>query len=458
MGPERERVERAVTPAKRKLETRDLPIEELEKHTVRPPPFETREQNGHPVRQDSREVKQESREQTVQPSSVSAVSASPGMARKARRIYHRTAPVYAMQYKEGVNLKNRNFILFKPKHNYVPHVPHVNGKAGGKAGTVVKTEHASRQTSPEEKRSMAPSQTPTAAHAPMPPPVMQIPNAGMPLGPWETCISNVKPLNEMAKTVADFLFVTVVNNPDRGEIQHLRIPFEIEAKLGTIIDKSRNSRVDLPVVTECVLAETDQWAFRSEMSFPQHKAFNEYLNECTKTALQGRGKRVPVDYEHRRETDRFYELPDAQRKQLPGCMQSLFDRDGRRSVKVRASYSQKTDELLATIIKARVADLHLYFPACPFDCRISVNLEMPWEGNLDELIRYNAGTERQPDRKKDRLSYRQSCYTVDLTQVKHNVPGPNVSFLSSTYIGLWSFRFCRADILFLGFRKRADGS
>lgn len=80
------------------------------------------------------------------------------------------------------------------------------------------------------------------------------------------------------------------------------------------------------------------------------------------------------------------------------------------------THDQKTGQLLAKIIKTRVADLDLYNPRFPLDCRISVNLEMRYDGDMESLIA-TADTSRMPDRKKDRLSYTQSHYQIDLTQV-----------------------------------------
>jgi polynucleotide 5'-triphosphatase len=88
----------------------------------------------------------------------------------------------------------------------------------------------------------------------------------------------------------------------------------------------------------------------------------------------------------------------------------------RHTVKVRVSHDQKTGQLLAKIIKTRVADLDLYNPRFPLDCRISVNLEMRYDGDVEGLVS-SADSARMPDRNKDRLSYTQSHYQIDLTQV-----------------------------------------
>lgn len=136
-------------------------------------------------------------------------------------------------------------------------------------------------------------------------------------------------------------------------------------------------------------------------------------------------KRVQILYKHRRETDRFFELTPDFQERLPGAMRHLL---GRKNVRVRVTYDQRTQEVLAKIIKARVADIDLHLPTCQMDCRLSVNLEMDWEGPVEELEQMAAsrGMERQPDRNKDRLSYTHGHYQIDLTQVTQKV-GAGVS-------------------------------
>lgn len=162
----------------------------------------------------------------------------------------------------------------------------------------------------------------------------------------------------------------------------------------------------------------------------QHKSYNEYLNSLVvetdpRNPANAEQPRVPIHYKHRREIDKFFEIPPAMREQLPSCIQNLIP--PKHTVKVRVTHDQKTKEILAKIIKARIADINLYFPMCPLDCRLSINLEMTWDGSVEELERLSAGREGLPDRNKDRLSYSQSHYQMDLTQVTQMVPGLSVS-------------------------------
>lgn len=119
---------------------------------------------------------------------------------------------------------------------------------------------------------------------------------------------------------------------------------------------------------------------------------------------------------------------------LPGCVRARLGSRSR-NVRVRVTYDQKTNQILNKIIKARVADIDLHMPMAPMDCRISINLEMNWDGSLEELEQLSANkSDRQPDRNKDRLSYKQGHYQIDLTQVTHAVNGPGVCFILSSYL------------------------
>jgi polynucleotide 5'-triphosphatase len=132
-------------------------------------------------------------------------------------------------------------------------------------------------------------------------------------------------------------------------------------------------------------------------------------------------------YAHRRERDTFFELPRPAYATLPGCMRAVVN--PRHPVKVRVTHDQRSGQLLAKIIKARVANLDIYNPQSLLDCRISVNFEMRYDGDVESLVASQEAL-RMPDRNKDRLSYAHSHYQIDLTQVTV----ADVSYPSSTRI------------------------
>lgn len=169
----------------------------------------------------------------------------------------------------------------------------------------------------------------------------------------------------------------------------------------------------------------------------QHKGLNEFLNSMvfeTDPRNPNRvGPRVQIRYEHRHEVDKYYEMPASMQGRLPMFMQALIPQK-RHSFKVRVTHDQGTGRILAKIVKARVADLDLHMPTCPLDCRISVNVEMPWEDDPSELAHMAGRTGSQglqsPDRVKDRLSYTQGPYQLDLTQVTTETIGATVGIFS----------------------------
>ncbi|ROW14258.1 hypothetical protein VPNG_04302 [Cytospora leucostoma] len=333
-------LERASTPAKRKMDDRDFRSEDFERQEPRPPPFEA---NGGTLQHRS-----------ARPSAGRS-STSPMLARRKPR--HAVRPDWAQPF-ERQQLRDPNFTVRKPVLGH----SHANGKA--------------------ELQNHAPPASVTTQLKPTL------------LGPWEATIANQAPFDEMCRTVADFLFVLVVNNTDLGDI-HRRggCVYEIEAKLGHITDRNNNSqRIEFPVQSEVVLSNNANINFVSSMTELQHKGYNEFLNLLVAEASPQNPKnkatsdpRVPINYVHLRETDR---------------------------------------QVKAKITKAKVSDLHIYFPQCDLDCRISINIEAEWQGPVDELEQVNPAGDKA-DRHKDRLSYTQGNYRVDLTQVTQPEPGPS---------------------------------
>lgn len=212
--------ERAVTPAKRKLEDRDLSPPELERKVARPPPGQV---NGEHASQ-----------RADGPTEAKVKSESPAKPRKIRQ-RHQETPVWAQNCRilNGNLPKHDNYVLAKRSHS------HLNGG----------------HVTPEKRRSQPP-----------PKPAPAEPNPRDLLGPWEASITGTKPLEEIPKQVTDFLFINVVTHDDIQEITSRNIKFEIEAKLGTLIDKDTNQRVNRDLTTECLLADSGRIAFKSSMT------------------------------------------------------------------------------------------------------------------------------------------------------------------------------------------------
>ncbi|KAJ3551657.1 hypothetical protein NPX13_g11310 [Xylaria arbuscula] len=388
------------TPAKRKLDERDLRPDEVENQRQPPPPPKLNGNHSLPS----------------QPSSTS----SPTMARK-RRIVHSTGPVWAQSGRKRTLAASRNYSIKQHKPVAPSSTTSVNGTYP-EPSAAIRAEHASRHNSPETARS-----TTLAREEPNQPTAKGSSTFGGQPFPWEPTIENAKPIDFISRSLADFFVFNVLHGPNPAELRSRGATFEIEAKLGTIIDKSTNDRIELRIQGgECIIGEEARIAFRSSMTEDQHRVLNEYLNAQVTSSMLARNSatepRVPVQYIHRRQTDKFYDLPPNLRQRIPPSIANLLQQNG--PLKARVSYDQKTGNVIAKIVKARVADLHIHMAHMPLDCRISVNIEWDWDGPAEEIESNQIpNKDRQPDRNKDRLSYTHGFYQIDLTQVTRENPG-----------------------------------
>jgi hypothetical protein len=145
---------------------------------------------------------------------------------------------------------------------------------------------------------------------------------------------------------------------------------------------------------------------------------NNFLNDSVKASIPQPGsKRISLSYAHKKERDTFYEISASA---LPPIVQHHLH--PRHKPKVRITTDQKTGAVLARIVKCRIADLDVYSPRTCLDWRVSVNLEMNYEGDVSELVVAGDTFSTAPSRKgaersKDRMSYRHLAYQIDLTQV-----------------------------------------
>ncbi|KAF8471781.1 CYTH-like domain-containing protein [Kalaharituber pfeilii] len=286
------------------------------------------------------------------------------------------------------------------------------------------------QGQPNQKGSVPPLQKqntgPQPTHPPPSPALISHPRPPHPnehptLGLWEPSITNVVPPEDLTRKITDFLLLHVVMNDDPSlDWTGSGGPMlEIEAKLGQIVSRGTESRLRLPILTEAILIDGRDFAFRSTMTEQQHKTFNNFLNE--RYAESSPPSRVKMDYIHTKERDTFYELPPHTFHTLPLLVQKFISK---KTPKVRVTTNMKTGQVINKIIKCRVADLNIYSPATAFDWRVSVNLEMPYTGEVDEKSGGTGGGKGDArgtggERNKDRMSYRclDGKFTIDLTQV-----------------------------------------
>lgn len=263
------------TPAKRKLDDRNLSPDELQSNRRPPQPAAPLSgTNGNHVPSDS-----------------------PNMPRP-KRVKYSSPPTWAQTVKGRHLNASRNFSLKQYLKRAASGGKPVNGNAHPQDGGVpVKAEHTSRHASPETARSThsttinttapavkaedhpvvktqvkAQGEPPADAGAAAPAPaVVAEPSDSKIFNgkyfPWEPSVDNQKPIDLFSKAIGDFIFFNVLSNRNLEEIRSRNVQFEIEAKLGIIIDKATNDRIVLPVrAGECVMSDEARIAFRSSMT------------------------------------------------------------------------------------------------------------------------------------------------------------------------------------------------
>lgn len=145
---------------------------------------------------------------------------------------------------------------------------------------------------------------------------------------------------------------------------------------------------------------------------------NKFLNSTAQASMAP--GRVHMQYEHLYQTDTFATLSPAGLAALPPIVQRkpLHGRE----LRLRTTRNTKTKQVIAHIIKVPLGDLHIQNPGEPYDCRISMNLEVNLDRpdlRLEDLVEPPAHDKPPaPERRKDRLSYKHLAYSVDLTKVE----------------------------------------
>ena len=132
---------------------------------------------------------------------------------------------------------------------------------------------------------------------------------------------------------------------------------------------------------------------------------------------------------HPRETDSFFSISASGEDALPDSIRRYLNPKHRPRVRITTSTTQEPGETAPTtkvrrIIKSRIADIDVICPSTAFDYRVSINIESPYDGPDDVLVKVHDAGGGGGEREKDRVSYRHLAYQIDLTQVSY----PNVSF------------------------------
>lgn len=158
------------------------------------------------------------------------------------------------------------------------------------------------------------------------------------------------------------------------------------------MDRNTGQRVQLPVLTETVLAPGAWYRFDALLSPAQHALSNKTLN--------GRvGPDRRWHYKHTKAVDFF-----------------AHDAAGER---VRVTMDEGRSRVVESMVKERLADLAILMPNRPLDVRISVNSERP------AAAPSTRPGDSEVERFKDRRSYLDTGTSIqyDLTEVTQRTGG-----------------------------------
>lgn len=293
-----------------------------------------------------------------------------------------------------------------------------SGKFGGTARLLDRAQPAvaTPQIKAEPELRSVKQETNGTAFEPLASAPAQAPSTATAAMPWEASIVNVEPYEDLTRFMCDKMFQIIGSaDPPIGGAK-----FEIEGKLGEIQTHDEQSRLDMPVLTETLIAKDNlrltRTRFESSMTVGDHKHLNEYLNSCL-VRTQKEPNRQIMHYKHTQETDNFYDLSPSGREMLPDHIRKYLNPMFKPRVRITTDLA--TGMIVAKIIKSRIADFDVYNPRCKFDYRMSISIECPWDGPESHLIMVNEAEGRRGERQKDRMSYRHLAYQVDLTQVTY---------------------------------------
>jgi hypothetical protein len=242
------------------------------------------------------------------------------------------------------------------------------------------------------------------------------------LGGFERPLTNdVNVYDEIVRKVCDFIWKNVVENQTLSEAvkESPGCQVEIEARWGQIMDRELNTRLQGLHETECVLRSSvaEGTKFESTMSLSQHQKMNKFLNENTQKSQRLGANRIV--YKHTKEVDAFYELDQEGFDSLAPAVKKIIYQSLSKQ-RVRVTRIQDSGQIVAKIIKQRIANLEISSPQTEWDYRIGINLEIEYPGPVENLppVVERGQTPESMRRMKDRVSYSYNkAYQVDLTQV-----------------------------------------
>lgn len=204
-------------------------------------------------------------------------------------------------------------------------------------------------------------------------------------------LTDVLPFEDLTRKITEWLFAILHNlGEDRQYV-------EVEVKLGRILSKKNDQRIDLPVITETVIKPDyarSMTHFQSAMSEGQFKKAATFLDGLAKDSKANPTKPTAI-----------VAYPANFTKDV------IFQQPGNGD-DIRVTFN-KEEEQVERIVKRKIDHMVVYSPGDLLDFRITVSLEIPQTSADLDLNRLKAKRERI----KNRLSYLHRGFQADLTSV-----------------------------------------
>ncbi|VEU19784.1 DEKNAAC100028 [Brettanomyces naardenensis] len=215
------------------------------------------------------------------------------------------------------------------------------------------------------------------------------------------------PRNNFNKLVTEWIWANIQGiKQDFVDVPNVETCIELELKVGSIWDKIKDRRIQLPVNTECIVSSDfihQNCFFRSGISPKNFGDINGYL------------QKLAQDAQNRKKKDKFI-IETSHNVDLIASEKKRNDK----LVTERVTLDVKTKRRVASIEKQRVSDLFIYLPNTLFDLRLSMSLELPHEMNDPAFENFRRRVNMERD--KDRTSYIHpaTATRIDITKIKEN--------------------------------------
>ena len=138
--------------------------------------------------------------------------------------------------------------------------------------------------------------------------------------------------------------------------------------------------------------------------------------------------REAISYQRIKDDDQSFKLPNGTPllNQLPQVARDTLLSTGKNlqlSIRVTRDSTTKLVRENGMIMKIKLANMHVLQPLYDFDWRISVNLEVPYTGTLEDIAAvYGGQADGDYQRMKNRVSYKHlKNFSLDLTQIRDQV-------------------------------------